>query len=443
MTGKAYVCKLTNITPIEGADLIVQATMFGETIITTKENTEGTLGLLFDCETQLSKEFLSANNLYRHSELNVNKEEKGYFDDNGRVRPVRLKGVKCSAFFMPMDGLDFTGSDVIPNPGDEIDEWNEVPICNKYVSENTKNSNSNQGKSVKKNLVPTFKEHMDTDQLMKNLNSVRTGNLITITEKLHGTSGRCAHLPVKKEYTKWEKLFYNYITFPLLYQQIGNVETFEEYEFVVGSRRVVKSVGETITTDPGYYEEDIWSITANQYFKDKLHKGETVYYEIVGYLPNGQEIMSAQSNDKLKSFMEKDEFKAFISKYGETTKFNYGCPENTHDVYVYRITTTNEDGEDIDYSWDQVTQRCERLGVKHVPELFKFIVTPEMNCEEVFNNLLNQESTLFPTTVKEGICVRIDNGGANPKIFKNKSFIFKVLEGIIKDKGGVDIEESN
>jgi hypothetical protein len=39
--------------------------------------------------------------------------------------------------------------------------------------------------------------------------------------------------------------------------------------------------------------------------------------------------------------------------------------------------------------------------------------------------------------------VRIDNFGMTPKVYKHKSFEFKVLEGIIKDAGVVDMEESN
>jgi hypothetical protein len=444
MSGKAFVCRLQNITPIEGADNIVQATMFGETIITTKSNVEGTLGLLFDCDTQLSHEYCSNNNLYRHPELNVNKEEKGYFDDNGRVRPIKLKGVKCSAMFIPVDSLLFTKGSTDFTEHTEFDEWNGIAICNKYVSKATVNIQG-QGKAVKKNLVPTFKEHIDTEQLMKNLHQVSKGSLVTITEKLHGTSGRCGNLLVEKEVNKWERLFYNYILSPILYQDIGQLKSFHSYEFVVGSRRVVKSIGETVHTESGFYNTDIWSLSAQEHFEDKLYKGETVYYEIVGFLPNGQEIMSSQSNDKLKPFMEKGEFKTFTKKYGDTTRFDYGCKPGQYDVYVYRITMTNEDGEDIDYTWEQVKQRCERLGVKTVPELGIVYIKEDIHQEDKemsFNVYLEQESQLFPNSVKEGICVRVDGGGMNPKIFKQKSFIFKVLEGIIKDKEVVDIEES-
>ena len=50
-------------------------------------------------------------------------------------------------------------------------------------------------------------------------------------------------------------------------------------------------------------------------------------------------------------------------------------------------------------------------------------------------------SDIFPNHVREGVCVRIDGGTMTPKFFKQKGYFFKVLEGIIKDSGTVDIEE--
>jgi hypothetical protein len=50
---------------------------------------------------------------------------------------------------------------------------------------------------------------------------------------------------------------------------------------------------------------------------------------------------------------------------------------------------------------------------------------------------------MFPGHVREGICIRVDTGSMTPTLLKNKSYVFKVLEGIIKDSDKVDIEESN
>jgi hypothetical protein len=421
-TGKALVCKLQNITPIEGADKIVQATLFGETVIISKDNKEGDMGLLFDCETQLSHEYCQSNNLYRNSELNLDRSKKGYFEENRRVRPVKMRGVRCSGLWMP-----FT-SDV--KIGTELDEYLGTPICKKYITQKTKqNQSKNQGGKSRENLCPTFKEHIDTDQALRNLHLIQEGNLVIITEKLHGTSGRCANLPVNQKRNWIDKIF--------------NKPKYK-YDFVVGSRRVVKRIGEEEKEGASYYDTDIWTLASEKYFKGKLNKGESIYFEIVGYLPTGQPIMGSQSNEKLKPFMDKPEYKEFISKYGDETNFNYGLPQGEFEVYVYRITMTNEDGESFDLSWDQVKRRCERVEVKHVPELYRdlFHESTKLSYESFIQSFTDEDSENFKSNLKEGVVVRVDNGANTPIFLKSKSYNFKVLEGIIKDNNSSDIEES-
>lgn len=57
---------------------------------------------------------MAANNLFRHNEFNANKEASpGFFEDNGRVKPIKLQGVPSEGFIMPIDSLykwlDFIG----------------------------------------------------------------------------------------------------------------------------------------------------------------------------------------------------------------------------------------------------------------------------------------------------------------------------------------------
>lgn len=444
MTGKGLICKLGSHQVIEGADRIVQVDMFGETIITQKTNKEGTIGILFDCETQLTIDYAGTNNMFRHSNLNKDKNVIGYMDDNGRIKPIKLKGVKCSGLWMPLESLLFTESRPIDllgihfTIGSEISEINGIKICRKYISPKTAKTLNNKEGKVKENLTPTFKEHFDTDQWGRNMDKAKIGNLITITEKLHGTSARCGYLPTIQKQSWWKKLF--------------NIEVPTKYNFVVGSRRVVKSIsGEEINNKEHFYDTDLWTKVSKKYFEDKLHKGETVYFEIVGYTPEMSTIMPSVPNDKLKKFLDKNEYKLFIELYGDTTVFNYNCSDvnlSLNEVYVYRITQTNDDGQSIDYSWQQVKIRCEQLNVNHVPELSQYIEEPELDDEHKYttnlvNILTDEQSEIFPNHVREGVCIRIDNGNLTPLVLKNKSFIFKVLEGIIKDKDVVDLEESN
>lgn len=461
--GKALVCRLKNIEPIEGADKIVQANLFGETVIISKDYKEGDIGLLFDCETQLSHDFCYGNNLYRHSDLNDDKTQSGYMEDNRRVRPIRLRGVRCSGLWMPITSLSFidigyfTQQEV--KEGIEIDQLRGVSICQKYITQRTREGRQNKQGKARENLCPTFKEHIDTDQLMRNLQNIHEGDLITITEKLHGTSCRCGYLPTIRKKNVLERVL----------NKIGINTPDTQYKFIVGSRKVVKSIGDVEHTGPGFYDSDIWTKAAKENLQGKLRKGESVYFEIVGYTPEGSSIMGTQGNSKLKKFMSQDEYQDFLYRYGDTTEFSYGCSRDgvikridfeekislnesvpQYDIYVYRITTTNEDGESIDYSWKQVKTRCEQLGVKYVSEIYQGIVFEGDNglyiggelLEQSFQVFTDQDSDIFKQHIKEGIVVRVDNGGSIPLFYKSKQFLFKVLEGIIKDTDIEDLEEA-
>jgi hypothetical protein len=199
-----------------------------------------------------------------------------------------------------------------------------------------------------------------------------------------------------------------------------------------------------------------------------------VYYEVVGFTTNGTPIMGDANNKKLND-------KEFIKQYGETTRFSYGCaptgiavvqvPDTPYsigvdvprsDIYVYRMTMTNEDGFVIEYAPDFMRYRCEQMGVKCVPVfarmklqegggfLFRNDGTYSAVAESDLGEFVMAAAKEFydgpdpigKTHVREGVVVRILN---RPKFtaYKHKNFSFKVLEGIIKDTAAApDVEEA-
>jgi hypothetical protein len=200
------------------------------------------------------------------------------------------------------------------------------------------------------------------------------------------------------------------------------------WKYVCGSRRVVIKDFERAT---GYFKDDeIIRKNAHDKFVGKLHKGETVYYEIVGYLPSGKPIMSPADNGKLD--------KQFKKTYGKETVFHYGCESGQFEVYVYRISLTNEDGIEVDYTQEEIEHRCSQIGVRAVPTLWKFINWRSGDIMKVAEQYVSGCS-MFGLHIKEGVVVRINS--SKWKAWKHKSFEFKVLEGIIKDTGVEDIEE--
>ncbi|GAA0082841.1 hypothetical protein [Clostridium sp. CTA-6] len=138
---------------------------------------------------------------------------------------------------------------------------------------------------------------------------------------------------------------------------------------------------------------------------------------------------------------KKTKDKEFVKQYGKTTKFTYGCDIGENNIYVYRMTMTNEDGDTVEYPWHLVKLRCEQMGVKYCPELDRFTFTSIEDLMSRVEKFVDGTDPIGKTHIREGIVVRIDNK-ENFTAYKHKNFTFKLLEGIIKESDILDMEES-
>ena len=64
--------------------------------------------------------------------------------------------------------------------------------------------------------------------------------------------------------------------------------------YVTGTRRVVLD-----DFDGGFYGSNAFREQHSKVFEGKLHKGETVYYEVVGFTQDKQPIMASCDNKKV------------------------------------------------------------------------------------------------------------------------------------------------
>ena len=141
-------------------------------------------------------------------------------------------------------------------------------------------------------------------------------------------------------------------------------------------------------------------------------------------------------------------------KYGEDEqgKFSILVEVPKSDIYVYRMTMTNEDGYVVEYTPDFMRYRCEQMGVKTVKLFKKFIIPidaiargyqePGDYVKDKAEEFYAGPDPVGKTHTREGVVVRIVN---RPKFcaYKHKNFEFKVLEGIIKDTAAApDMEEA-
>lgn len=449
MTHAGYVVKVKNVRPHPNADRLQIATFFTNDVCIGINVPIGELGIYFPSDLQLSEEYCEYNNLVRKKD-DAGNNIGGYMDPNKRnVKAIRLRGEPSDGIYMALSSLEFTGADLNEfKEGDTITVVNGHEICKKYIPKKSNKVSIPQGNRVRKKKVPIaplFKEHADTEQLAYNLSAFRPGDQIEITLKMHGTSQRTGYLPKIVGYKK------------TLIDRILRREGIPLYDwgYVSGTRRVVLD-----DYNGGFYGDNSFREEHSKMFEGKLQKGETVYYEVVGFQSSGQPIMGACSNKKLSD-------KEFIKQYGEETVFSYGCAPDgkpaskcqegekpQSDMYIYRMTMTNEDGYIVEYSPEYIRYRCEQMNIKAVPVLSKFFIPNEKELtlsgqtageyvQKIAQTFLDTNpDPIGKTHIKEGIVVRIVN---RPKFcaYKDKVFEFKILEGIIKETAEApDIEEA-
>lgn len=458
-----YITTLNNVRKHPNADRLVLATCFVNTVCVNKDTYhEGEIGVYFPVDLQLSMEFCQKNGLLAVYENGIN-VSGGYMDPAKRnVKAIKLRGEQSDGLFLPLKCLEYTGVDMDSlNIGDTITIVNGHEICRKYIPHGKHQATAAGGagkrakRKAKHSIAPMFYEHIDTEQLAYNLHMFKPGDLIEITRKLHGTSARTSHTKVLKGFKR--------TLLDIILRREGT--PIYDWGYVSGTRRTVLD-----TFDGGFYGSNEFRKPYHNFFEGKLLKGETVYYEIVGFTHDGQPIMGVCNNKKLND-------KEFVKKYGETTTFSYGCSPNgkkfihgcdeygpyslevscpQNDIYVYRMTMTNEDGEVVEYTPDQMRYRCMLMGVKTVPvHWYGFIPEEEVftgtSCEYTdpgqfvlakAEEFYDGEEPIDPTHIREGVVVRIINRPTFTA-YKHKNFNFKVLENIIKDVATApDMEEA-
>ena len=450
MAYKAYITELKNVRKHPNADRLLLGDCFGNTVCVNLDYVEGQLGVYFPTDGQLSVEFADANNLVRKKDENGN-NIGGYMDpDKRNVKAIKLRGEKSDGLFLPLHCLEPFGDITQLRVGDTIDVFNGHEICKKYIPRsNTRKGHYSEGNKTRKHktpVAPLFMEHADTEQLAYNLDAFHCGDEIAITQKMHGTSQRTAYLPTLQGYRR------------SLWDRITRKEGTPIYNWggVSGTRRVVLE-----DFEGGFYGSNAFREQHSKFFDGKLWKGETVYYEVVGFTDTGAPIMAECSNKKLND-------PDFVKQYGETTVFSYGCEPNPvvhegyndstygyqnerveykspqSDIYIYRMTMTNEDGDVVEYTPDFMRYRCKQMGAKTVPVLWKGTIPEHPGSEEdptitagewiknVAERFYDGPDPIGKTHVREGVVVRILN---RPKFcaYKHKNFAFKCISGIIAE----------
>ena len=435
----ASIQPLERFIDLDNCDNVKHAVILNKKVIVSKEAKAGALGIFFPVESQLSKEFLGANNQFRKPEHgNTDQTKKGFFEEHGRVRAVKFRGHKSEGFWIPIESLTYTGLDLsIFNVGDEFEDIEHngttYPICKKYVPKrNIGHGNTNKVAKPKQEdriVRNQFRLHYDTENLRRNIHKINPDDIISISTKYHGTSAVISNLLVNRELKWYEKIL----------KRLGVKIQDQHYGIVWSSRKVIKGVEEPKESSNHFYDSDIWGVVAKE-IGPSIPKSYTIYGEIVGYTPTGAAIQFRTDGD-----------------------YHYGCKPGEHKFLVYRVTTTNPDGAVVELSWPQMKKFCKNEGFTMVEQKYygsaydhylmltqlmerEYLCDNDPQWHEHFLELLELEYTpdvMCPLNdfkvPAEGVVLRRDHLESS-EAWKLKSFLFTAGETKALDAGTVDIE---
>src|ERR1035437_2133587 len=331
----AKVVELKGLRKHENADRLQVATIDFQTVITGLNAKDGDVYVFFPLECRINESFLFLTNSFRHKEKNGNPEAVGFFEDNCRVRAVRLRGEKSMGYLVPADEIAmWAGTSVTFKIGEEFDEVNGMLLLEKYFIPPVFSPKDKVGKKprISRLVDGQVHLHVDTENLRRNAHKISPEDEITISYKVHGTSWWVSNVVVNRKLNPIEKIA-KFLRIP--------VEE-KEYDHVYGSRKVVKNEYETQGTND-FYDGDLWGMIKNE-VKEFVPKGYTLYGECIGFTPGGSYIQQG---------------------------FDYGLEQGKHQLMIYRITFTNSDGIVCDLSTPQIQEYCKRVGLETVPVFFR------------------------------------------------------------------------
>lgn len=405
----ATVVKIKNIVPLENCDNVVGTTIFGFQAIVNKETEVGEIGIVFPAETQLSYDYCYNNNLHRHGDKNYNQDQKGYLEDNRRIRAVRFRGNVSSCLFMPLSSLSWLLSEkeiqeLRDNVGIEFDAIGGIEICRKYTIpvKAARGGFQPAPKAFTRVDAKHMPEHTDSDNYHKWGETIPEDKYAYVTQKLHGTSIRIGHTIVKRKLGIVEGVL----------KKLGAKIQETGHDYIYGSRKVIKDSNNPYQNH--YYGSDLWTKEGEK-LKGLLPENYIVYGELVGWIGE----LPIQKN------------------------YTYAAEKGIAELYVYRIAIINSEGFLTDLSWEQVKEFCNQNGLKHVPELGSGLKR-DLKVEDYMDKRYRDEGYLNAVqlsdenTVDEGVCVRID--GMRPRILKAKCAKFFEHETALLDAGVVDVE---
>lgn len=420
----AKIVALKGVSKHPNADKLQVVNVDFNTVITGLDAKDGDLYVYFPLESTINLEYLAQTNSFREKELNSDVTQAGFFEKHGRVKAIRLRNEKSMGYIVPLKTIeDFTTTSLSKSVGEEFDTVNGILLLKKYEAKVKGGANSRQGKEPKLSRLVEGQIHLhiDTEQLKRNIDKINPQDTISVTYKTHGTSWWVSNVIVKRQLNWFERIL----------KKVGVNVLENEYDFIYGSRRVVKNSNvEDPKSKDHFYGYDLWEDIKDK-VKENLPKGFTLYGEALGYDKNGRMIQRG---------------------------YDYGCKQGEMKLEVYRITQTNPDGLVTELSYPQIEEFCTKANL--TPALKFFVgkakdMYPQINVpqevgvwrerflEKLIEDYNEKDCFMCINPVpEEGIVLRKE-ALFSCDSFKLKSFSFLERETKELDEGVVDTESDN
>lgn len=447
----AEIVVIDNLSKHQNADRLQTTNIKGNNIITDLKTQLGDYVVYFPIECSINDIILKELSLYRDTTKNKDVSKTGLFDNNGRVKAVKLRGEKSEGFILNYNEFlsVFNKTDIEPKLNTLFDMFDGQIICTKYINQtlqmpNTAKSERSNKKARLYNVIENqFRFHKDTEKLQHNIYRLKPEEIVQITKKYHGTSGISAKVLADFPKSRLEIFIINIVLLLNKWLHLNLNINKQNYKDIYASRTVIKNDNPT-----GFYKCNIWEM-AHKVIQPYLTNGMTMYYEIIGYLPTG-------------SFIQKNYNYGFVKPLSNEP-FVFG---KHFGIKIYRMTYTNTEGNCCELTSQQIMNFCIKNSITSMlpKELYygelgniykkKFVPHNSKFGINLFKTLQNDETFGMETidtecdvvqTPFEGIVFRFESPNYLDKIvsYKLKCFKFLELESKQLDSGESNIEEEN
>ena len=200
----ATIVTIGDISPIDGKDRIVKTLVNGNSIVIGKNDfNTGDVAVYVSNECVIHELFLHLNNMYDEKELNADQTQKGYINNKGRVRVIRLGGIPSYGILLTPKSIakfinepeDSVVTFLNKHIGEDFDEINGERFCHVYVPPVKKDGSRQLSKDERnakklarfKMLIEgSFRFHYETKQLQKYIRFINPDDNVDISVKIHG-----------------------------------------------------------------------------------------------------------------------------------------------------------------------------------------------------------------------------------------------------------------